>query len=136
SAATGGEPLVVFGDDYPTPDGTCIRDYVHVSDLASAHVAALRALASGSASVAYNLGSEHGASVREVLESVARATGRSVPFQMGPRRPGDPARLVAGGGAIRRELGWTPAFADLDAIVSTAWNWTRHHPHGYRAPTT
>jgi UDP-glucose-4-epimerase GalE len=136
AAATGGPPLIVFGDDYPTPDGTCIRDYVHVSDLASAHVASLRALELGAASAVYNLGSEHGASVREVLDRVAEVTGRPVPFTMGPRRPGDPARLVAAGGAIRRELGWAPAFADLDAIVTTAWNWARHHPHGYRPPTT
>jgi UDP-glucose 4-epimerase len=128
--------LELYGTDYSTPDGTCIRDYVHVSDLASAHVAALRALESGAASTVYNLGSERGASVREVLESVAQATGRPVPFDMGPRRPGDPARLVAAGGAIRRELGWAPRFADLDAIVTTAWNWARHHPHGYRPPTT
>jgi UDP-glucose-4-epimerase GalE len=135
-AATGGPGLQVFGDDYPTPDGTCIRDYVHVSDLAAAHLAAVRSLESGGASAFYNLGSEHGASVREVLESVARTTGRSVPFEMGPRRPGDPARLVASSARVKRELDWAPRFDDLDAIVGTAWEWARRHPHGYRASTT
>jgi len=132
-AVRGGAPLTVFGDDYPTPDGTCIRDYVHVTDLAAAHVEALGALERGAASSAYNLGNGEGISVREVIEAVARATGRPVPHNTGPRRPGDPARLVASSERIRRELGWQPRFGRLDAIVETAWRWHERHPHGYRS---
>jgi UDP-glucose-4-epimerase GalE len=122
-AVLGASPLTVHGDDYPTPDGTCIRDFVHVSDLADAHVAALRALESSSPSTAYNLGSGHGTSVRELLSAVERVTGRPVPQRAGPRRPGDPARLVASSDRIRRDLGWTPRFTDIDTIVETAWRW-------------
>ena len=129
----GGPPLTIFGDDYPTPDGTCIRDFVHVTDLAEAHVAALRALEASGPSTAYNLGTGHGTSVRELLASVERVTGRPVPFQAGPRRPGDPARLVASSDRVRRELAWTPKFGQLDDIVGTAWQWQRHHRHGYRS---
>jgi UDP-glucose-4-epimerase GalE len=132
AATQGGPPLVVFGDDYPTPDGTCVRDFVHVSDLADAHVAALAALESGAPSANYNLGSGHGASVREVLDSVGRATGRPVPHSIGPRRAGDPSRLVASSERARRDLGWTPRHLALDDIVDTAWRWTERHPQGYR----
>ena len=131
AAAVGGPALTLFGDDYPTPDGTCVRDFVHVSDLADAHIAALRALESGAPSSAYNLGNGQGASVREVIESVERATGRAVPHEVGPRRPGDPARLVASSERARRGLGWTPRLAPLDDIVRTAWAWHERHPHGY-----
>lgn len=124
-AVLGGPPLTVFGGDYATPDGTCIRDFVHVSDLADAHVAALRALEAGGASNAYNLGSGCGTSVRELLAAVGRVTGRSVPHRVGPRRQGDPARLVASSERIRRELGWAPRHEQVDAIVGTAWNWER-----------
>jgi UDP-glucose 4-epimerase len=130
-AVLGGPALTVFGDDYPTPDGTCIRDFIHVSDLAAAHVAALRALESGAASSAYNLGNGQGVSVREVMDSVTRTTGRTVPHAVGPRRPGDPARLVASSARIRRDLGWAPRFDALDTIVGTAWAWHQRHPHGY-----
>lgn len=131
AAVNGGEGLMVFGDDYPTDDGTCVRDYVHVADLADAHVAALKRLEAGGASARYNLGSGHGNTVRQVLDAVGRAAGRPVPYTMGPRRPGDPARLVASGGRAAEELGWTPKF-DLQAIVDTAWRWHTAHPHGYR----
>jgi UDP-glucose-4-epimerase GalE len=132
AATQDGPPLVVFGDDYPTPDGTCVRDFVHVSDLADAHVAALAALEAGAPSANYNLGSGHGASVREVLDSVGRATGRPVPHSIGPRRAGDPSRLVASSERARRDLGWTPRHLALDDIVDTAWRWTERHPQGYR----
>ena len=111
----------MFGDDYPTPDGTCIRDYVHVTDLADAHLAALRALESGAPSAAYNLGNGRGTSIRELLGAVARVTGAAVPHTVGPRRPGDPAALVASSDRARRELGWSPAFGEIDVIVETAW---------------
>lgn len=130
-AATGGEGLQVFGDDYPTPDGTCLRDYVHVVDLADAHVKALEALAETGRSTAYNLGTGTPHSVRQVIESVERVTGRRVPWTLGPRRAGDPAVLYAAAHKAQAELHWKPRFADLDAIVSTAWQWHRHHPHGY-----
>lgn len=131
-AAAGGPGLTVFGDDYPTADGTCLRDYVHVSDLAAAHVSALRRLAAGGASAAYNLATGTPQSVRAVIESVERVTGRPVPWTLGPRRPGDPAALFAAPGKARSELDWTPVFADLDAIVHTAWRWREAHPRGYR----
>lgn len=131
AAARGGAPLTIFGDDYDTPDGTCVRDYVHVTDLASAHVAALTALEGGSASAAYNLGSGDGVTVRQVVERVGNLAGRSVPHTVGPRRPGDPARLVAASGRARRELGWTPRHQTLDSIVETAWRWHERHPRGY-----
>lgn len=131
AAIAGGPALTVFGDDYETPDGTCIRDFVHVSDLADAHVLALRALEAGAPSSAYNLGNGQGMSVRQVLDSVKRATGRDVPHAMGPRRPGDPARLVASNDGARKALGWAPRLAALDDIVRTAWQWHQRHPRGY-----
>jgi len=130
-AATGGPPLLVFGDDYPTPDGTCLRDYIHVSDLAAAHVKALESISAGGPSTAYNLGTGHPHSVREVIDTVARATGRPVPWTLAPRRPGDPAVLYAAADKARADLKWTPTLGDLDAIVRTAWDWHRNHPHGY-----
>jgi UDP-glucose-4-epimerase GalE len=136
AAAMGRGPLAVFGTDYPTPDGTCIRDYVHVTDLAAAHLRALARLEAGGASGAYNLGSGQGASVRQVIDCVARVTGREVPFTFEPRRAGDPAVLVAASDLARRELGWTPKFDSLDGIVSTAWAWHERHPFGYRTPGT
>jgi UDP-glucose-4-epimerase GalE len=130
-AAAGGAPLVVFGADYPTADGTCVRDFIHVTDLADAHVRALRRLEQGEPSAAYNLGNGEGVSVREVIQSVERVTGRAVAVRIGPRRAGDPSVLVASSARIRRELGWTPAWADLDRIVETAWRWRERHPGGY-----
>jgi len=123
------ESVTVFGDDYDTPDGTCVRDYIHVTDLADAHVRALHALDQGSRT--YNLGNGQGYSVREVIEVARQVTGRAIPTVVGPRRPGDPAVLVASSDRIRAELGWEPRYADLRAIVQSAWDWHRTHPHGY-----
>jgi UDP-glucose 4-epimerase len=131
AAARGGEGLTIFGDDYPTDDGTCVRDYVHVSDLADAHLAALRRLAGGGPSGRFNLGSGNGVTVKQVLDAVGRVAGRPVPHTMGPRRHGDPARLVASSGLARRELQWAPRLGDLDVIVRTAWSWHTSHPDGY-----
>ena len=121
--------LTVFGTDYPTPDGTCIRDYVHVTDLGEAHLCALGQL--DRRSVTYNLGNGSGHSVRDVVASVERVLGRPVPVQFGDRRPGDPAALVASSALIQAETGWTPRFADLDTIVASAAAWRRAHPAGY-----
>ena len=121
----------IFGTDYATADGTCIRDYVHVCDLADAHIRVLDALETRS--VRYNVGVGYGYSVREVLDAVRRVTGVEFPIRLGPRRPGDPPVLVADSSLIRSELGWTPKFAGLEAIVATAWAWRRRHPHGFAA---
>lgn len=123
AVAGNGAPLTVFGEDYPTADGTCIRDYIHVSDLAEAHVAALEALLGGADSNAYNLGTGHGFTVRQVLDAIEKVTGRAVPHNVGPRRAGDPAALVADPSAANRDLGWQPRMSDLDSIVATAWAW-------------
>ncbi len=130
-AILGQRPAVtVFGSDYPTPDGTCVRDYVHVDDLAEAHLLALEALAPGK-HLYCNLGTGRGHSVREVIRAAEEATGKSVPVREGPRRPGDPPVLVAAGDRARRELGWRPRYTELRPIVETAWNWHRTHPKGY-----
>jgi len=121
--------IAVFGSDYPTPDGTCIRDYIHVTDLADAHLRALARL--DHASVTYNLGNGAGHSVMEVIRSVERVGGRPVPVRMAGRRPGDPAALVAASDLLRRETGWSPKFAALDDIVRSAWAWREAHPQGY-----
>ncbi len=132
-AARGGTPLQVFGDDYPTADGTCQRDYVHVSDIADAHVRALGALAAGDGDAArvYNLGTGTPHSVREVIRSVERVTGRRVPATPAPRRPGDPPVLFAAADRIGRDLDWRPAHTELDDIVATAWRWHERHPRGF-----
>ena len=117
-----GEPITIFGDDYPTPDGTCIRDYIHVNDLAEAHIAALESLTAGGPSNAFNVGTGSGYSVSEVLQAVEDVTGKKVPHVIGPRREGDPPELVADSSKLRRTLGWTPHFSALRDIVSTAWN--------------
>jgi UDP-glucose 4-epimerase len=129
AAAGKRDKVVIYGDDYPTRDGTCVRDYIHVSDLATAHMLALRALDGGS--MVYNLGNGRGFTVREVIEAARSVTGRDIPTEVGPRRPGDPAELVAGSERIKRELGWKPEHADLGAIVASAWKWRRRHPDGY-----
>jgi UDP-arabinose 4-epimerase len=118
-----GRGLEVFGTDYPTPDGTAVRDYIHVQDLASAHVAALEYLEHGGSSEAFNLGTGKGASVREVIQCVEEVSGQPVPAIMGPRRPGDPPELVADPGKAARELKWRPAVSDLKTIVETSWRW-------------
>jgi UDP-glucose-4-epimerase GalE len=130
-AVAGGAPLDVFGQDYPTPDGTCLRDYIHVADLAAAHLQALAHLAGGGGSTAYNVGTEVPSSVREVIAAVERVTGRRVPQRLAPRRPGDPAVLFASAARIRRELGWTASRAALDTIVADAWRWHAAHPNGF-----
>jgi UDP-glucose 4-epimerase len=127
------DALTVFGTDYPTPDGTCIRDYVHVADLCDAHLLALQRLEHGS--VTYNLGNGRGHSVREVIAAVEAVTGRSVPVIFGDRRPGDPAVLVAASDRIRRDTGWTPRYHALEDMVRTAYDWRLSHPTGYAAPT-
>jgi UDP-glucose-4-epimerase GalE len=134
-AAMGGRGLQVFGDDYPTPDGTCLRDYVHVTDLANAHVRALEAIVETGKSGAYNLGTGRPHSVKEVIDTVERVTGRQVPWTLAPRRPGDPAVLYASPQKARSELHWTPQYAELETIVRTAWNWHRTHPQGYATGT-
>lgn len=126
-----GPPLHVFGTDYDTPDGTAVRDYVHVMDLAAAHIAVLPRLDQGS--VRYNLGNGAGHSVREVMAAVERVSGRKVPHENGPRRAGDPPALVASSALMRAETGWRPRHASLDEIVQTAWNWHAAHPMGYGA---
>ncbi len=131
-AALGLQPgITIFGTDYPTPDGTCIRDYVHVSDLAEAHVLALRALDGGHPSGAYNLGNERGHSVREVIDTARRVTGCDIPVETGFRREGDPTALVAGSHKIQRQLGWAPRYGDLETIIRTAWEWHVRHLEGY-----
>jgi UDP-glucose 4-epimerase len=116
------EKIKIFGQDYPTKDGTCIRDYIHVRDLADAHLLALAALEQHGRLI-YNIGNGQGFTVREVIDSVRRVTGKPIPVEECPRRPGDPAVLVAGSEKIKQELGWRPQFADLDAIVASAWEW-------------
>jgi UDP-glucose 4-epimerase len=123
------DKITIFGDDYPTRDGTCVRDYVHVTDLAQAHILALRALDEGSRT--YNLGNTHGATVKEVIETCRQVTGHPIPAEVGPRRPGDPAVLIASSAKIRRELCWKPRYPDLRTIVEHAWEWHRAHPQGY-----
>jgi UDP-glucose 4-epimerase len=117
------EAITVFGTNYDTPDGTCIRDYIHVQDLCDAHMLALERLVSGSPSARYNLGNGNGFSVREVIDSARRVTGREIPVRYGERRGGDAARLVADSSLIKRELGWVPRYADLDKMVAHAWRW-------------
>ena len=122
--------FAIFGTDYPTPDGTCIRDYIHVSDLADAHLLVLEALKEKDRLV-YNLGNGKGFSVREVIETVRQVTGHPISAKESPRRPGDPAVLVASSEKIKKELGWKPKFASLESIVRSAWEWRKAHPSGY-----
>ena len=130
-AALGRDTFSIYGEDYETPDGTCLRDYVHVSDLASAHLLALDSLRAGGPSAAYNLGNGQPTSVREVTDAVERVTGRKVPLTPGARRPGDPGVLYASSARIRKDLGWTPRHEAIDVIVDTAWRWREAHPEGY-----
>jgi UDP-glucose 4-epimerase len=123
--------VAVFGGDYPTPDGTAIRDYVHVVDLCSAHLLALDYLRTGGASESLNLGNGTGYSVLEVIETARRVTGRPIPARIEARRPGDAIRLVASAERVRRVLGWQPAHPGLDSMIRTAWDWLQAHPDGY-----
>jgi UDP-glucose-4-epimerase GalE len=118
-----GEPVKLFGDDYPTPDGTCIRDYIHVTDLARAHIVAVEKLIAGEESNIFNVGSGHGFSVKEVLSAVERVTDRQVPHVVAPRREGDPPLLVADSTKLQQKLGWRPEYSNLETIVETAWKW-------------
>ena len=130
-AVLGRGTFAIFGEDYPTADGTCLRDYVHVTDLATAHVLALDSLRDGAASTVYNLGNGRPTSVREVVDAVQRVAGKPLPYTTGARREGDPAILYASSERIRRELGWQPQYEDITTIVDTAWRWRVAHPHGY-----
>jgi UDP-glucose 4-epimerase len=126
----------IFGSDYPTPDGTCVRDYIHVSDLAKAHLLALEALGKqqpDSKPLIYNLGNGQGFSVKQVVEVARKITGHPIPVLESPRRAGDPAVLIASSEKIQRDLGWKPEFPDLESIMESAWRWHRSHPHGYGA---
>jgi UDP-glucose-4-epimerase GalE len=129
--ALGQRPHIeVFGNDYPTPDGTCVRDYIHVDDLADAHLRALERVERGQG-LCLNLGTGRGHSNREVIQTAERVTGKSIPVKDGPRRAGDPPQLVAAADKARSVLGWTPRYPDLDMIIESAWNWHRNHPRGY-----
>jgi UDP-glucose 4-epimerase len=123
------DKVTIFGDDYPTRDGTCVRDYIHVIDLAQAHILALRALEQGSR--VYNLGNGQGFTVKEVIETAREITHHPIPAEIGARRPGDPAVLIASSDKIRRELGWKPQYPALHDIVESAWKWHQAHPRGY-----
>ncbi|MEZ4515553.1 MAG: UDP-glucose 4-epimerase GalE [Chloroflexota bacterium] len=121
--------ITIYGNDYDTPDGTCVRDYVHVIDLAEAHILALEAIENGSRR--YNLGNGHGYSVQEVVDTAREVTGHPIPVKLGTRRPGDPDILIAGSTAIKQDLGWQPQYGDLKSMVESAWLWHQKHPHGY-----
>ena len=131
-AIQSGEPITLFGDDYDTPDGTCIRDYIHVSDLAKAHILAVENLLNGGPSNRFNVGTGRGYSVREVLEAVEKVTGKKVPYRMGPRREGDPPVLVADSTRLQQSLGWTPEQSALNTIVETAWRFANSEAHAGR----
>lgn len=125
------DKLILFGDDYPTPDGTCVRDYIHVTDLAQAHILALKALDQGSRT--YNLGNGNGYSNMQVINTIEDVTGKKISYEVGPRRAGDPAILIASSEMIKNDLGWTPRFDSLHDIISTAWEWHKSHPDGYNS---
>jgi UDP-glucose 4-epimerase len=124
------DKVIIFGNDYPTPDGTCVRDYIHVLDLAQAHILALHALQDGP-SRTYNLGNGRGYSIQEVIDVARQVTGHPIPTEIGSRRPGDPAILIASSEAIKQELGWAPRYADLEMIIGDAWRWFERHVDGY-----
>jgi len=131
-AALGQRPFVqIFGDDYPTPDGTAIRDYIHVIDLANAHLLALDWLSEGGESQVFNLGNSEGFSVKQVVDTARKVTGREIAAEVAPRRPGDPPVLVASSKKIKAKLGWEPRYPALDDIIRTAWDWHQRHPMGY-----
>ncbi|WP_214874828.1 UDP-glucose 4-epimerase GalE [Exiguobacterium sp. CH10] len=127
------DAITVFGDDYATEDGTCIRDYIHVQDLVDAHLLALRYLREDGASDVFNLGTANGLSVLEIVEAARRVTGHDIPVRLGERRAGDPAKLIASSDKARRVLGWTPTRSDVETILTDAWNWHATHPFGYQA---
>ena len=126
------ENFQVYGTDYPTPDGTCVRDYVHIVDIAQAHALAVERISEFAGRI-YNIGNSQGFSVQEVIETVSRITDRKISYRTAPRRAGDPATLVASSERIRKELGWLPAFSTLESIIQTGWNWKQRFPKGYAA---
>ena len=123
--------ITIFGDDYPTPDGTCLRDYIHVIDLADAHVLALEYLRKGGESNIFNLGNGKGFSVKEMIEAAKKATGKDIKVEMGARRAGDPAQLIASSEKARKLLGWKPRYTNVEQVIGTAWTWHQKHPNGY-----
>ena len=123
--------ITIFGDDYPTPDGTCLRDYIHVLDLADAHVLAVDYLRKGGDSNIFNLGNGQGFSVKEMIQAAKEATGEEIKVEMGARRAGDPAQLIASSEKARKILGWKPRFTDVHDVIGTAWKWHQNHPNGY-----
>jgi len=125
------EKIMIFGDDYPTPDGTCVRDYIHVCDLAQAHILALDYMLKGGGCDVFNLGNGVGFSVKEVVERARAVTGHPIPAEFAPRREGDPAQLIASSEKAKEVLGWKPQYDELDTIISTAWKWHQSHPHGF-----
>ena len=125
------EHIYIFGDDYNTKDGTCIRDYIHVTDLAQAHILAVKYLRNGGNSDIFNLGNGIGFSVKEVIETARKVTGHPIPALISPRRAGDPAKLIASSEKARKILGWKPEHTELEEIIATAWNWHKKHPNGY-----
>ena len=125
------DKIMMFGDDYDTKDGTCVRDYIHVSDLASAHSLALKRLMNGGDSAIYNLGNGTGFTVKEMVDIARKVTGHPIPAEVAERRAGDPAVLIASSEKAMKELGWKPKYADVETIISTAWNWHKNHPQGY-----
>lgn len=127
------EKIMIFGDDYDTKDGTCIRDYIHVNDLIDAHLLALNRLREGKGSATYNLGNGNGFSVKEVIETARKVTGKAIPEEVAPRRAGDPAKLVASSEKAMKELGWEPKYASLEIMIDTAWKWFQQHPNGYES---
>jgi UDP-glucose 4-epimerase len=130
-AALNGDSVPIYGTDYDTPDGTCIRDYIHVTDLTQAHILAFNRLEQDGASGIYNLGNGNGYSVKAVIETAKKVTGKNIVAVESSRRPGDPARLVASSEKIRKDLGWVPKFPDLETIIETAWRWHKNYPNGY-----
>jgi UDP-glucose-4-epimerase GalE len=127
--------IEIYGTDYPTPDGTCIRDYIHVDDLSDAHILAVEQLEPGQ-NICLNVGVGQGYSVRQVIASAEQITGRNIPYKEVPRRPGDPPELVASADRIRKLFHWSPKYTELNQIIATAWNWHRKHPEGYRSITS
>lgn len=125
------EKISIFGDDYDTHDGTCVRDYIHVTDLADAHILAVEKLRCDNKSGIYNLGNGHGFTVKEVIDAARNVTGHPIPAEVAPRRAGDPAKLVASSEKAMKELGWQPRYTSLEKMIESAWNWFRNHPNGY-----
>lgn len=130
------DKISIYGDDYDTKDGTCVRDYIHVTDLAQAHILAMKYLIDGKESAIFNLGNGVGFTVKEVIEAARKVTNHPIPAEVVSRRSGDPAKLIASSEKAKKILGWNPQHADLEEIIESAWNWHRNHPNGYKVPVT